>query len=147
MGGLYSWYKVANTLYRHHIPVLPRIIKLSMRILFAAVIPYQAQIGKGTTFAYWGLGVIIPKRIVIGENCCICQGVNIGGHAHNPVAPVIENNVFLGSGAKVFGPITIGEGSVVGANAVVTHDIPPRCLALGIPAKVVKTDIDINDYK
>lgn len=146
MGNIYNWYKVANALYRHHIPLLPQLIKLLIRVLFAAVIPYQAQIGKGTSFGYFALGTVIHKKAVIGENCHINQGVTIGGTSHNPILPVIGDNVYLGAGVKVLGAVNIGEGSVIGANAVVTRDIPPRSLSVGVPAKIIKTGIDIKDY-
>jgi serine O-acetyltransferase len=60
--------------------------------------------------------------------------------------PRIGNNVFIGVGAKILGPVTVGDGAVIGANAVVTHDVPSRCLAAGIPAKVIKTNIDSAVY-
>lgn len=146
MRNLYNWYRAANALYRRKIPILPGFIKFLIRILFGAVIPYEVQIGSGTTFGYFGLGVVIHKRAVIGKGCHIGQGVTIGGTSHNPALPTIGDDVFLGAGAKVLGAVDIGAGSVIGANAVVTKDIPPHCLAVGVPAKVVKTDISVSDY-
>lgn len=60
--------------------------------------------------------------------------------------PVIGDNVYIGAGAKVLGNVKVGSGSVIGANEVVVHDVPPRCVEAGIPARIIKENIDINDY-
>ncbi|MCD8007035.1 MAG: serine acetyltransferase [Oscillospiraceae bacterium] len=100
------------------------------------VIPYQADIGKGTFITYHGLGVIINKRAVIGENCRIRQHVTIA--ANDEGVPVIGNNVQIGAGAVLIGKIVIGDNVKIGANAVVLHDLPSDCTAVGMPAKPVK---------
>lgn len=76
---VYKWYYLSRWLYLHHVPVLPFIIKAMIRILWAAVIPYQADIGKGSFLGYQGLGIVIHKRCVLGENCHISQNVTLGG--------------------------------------------------------------------
>jgi serine O-acetyltransferase len=60
--------------------------------------------------------------------------------------PVIEDECFIGAGAKILGPVRIGTGSVIGANAVVIHDVPPHSVVVGVPARVIRKDIEIEDY-
>lgn len=102
------------------------------------VIPYQADIGKGTTVGYQGIGVVIHKKAVIGRNCSIGQNVTIGGGGRTPGVPRIGDNVHIGAGAVVIGGIHIGDNVTIGANAVVNKDIPSDCVAVGVPAKPVK---------
>jgi serine O-acetyltransferase len=139
-------YAIAHWLYKKHVPFLPMLFKGFIRIAFAAVIPYQASIGKGTRFGYQGLGIVIHKNSVIGCNCRINQGVTIGGTSHKPQLPIIGDNVILSSGCKIIGSVVIGDNCVIGTNAVVVKNIPARSVAVGVPAKVIKEDIDINQY-
>lgn len=100
--------------------------------------------------------VVIHSSSVIGNNVTIAQGVTLGGTTGKTrfgrTAPIIGDNVFIGAGAKILGPITIGTNSIIGANAVVVNDIPNNSVAVGIPAKVIKkieknyVKIE-NDYK
>ncbi|MBC2888696.1 serine acetyltransferase [Gordonibacter massiliensis] len=136
---VYKWYSVSRWLYLHHVPVLPMVIKAGIRILWGGVIPYQAQIGKGTILGYQALGVVIHKRCVIGENCHIAQNVTIGGTSNLYEVPVLGDKVQVGVGAVIVGPVHVGDNVIVGANAVVNKDIPPNSVAVGIPAKVIKT--------
>lgn len=140
---VYKWYKVSRVLYLHHIPLLPGLIKGLIRVLWAAVIPYQADIGEGTIIGYQGLGVVIHKRCVIGKNCHISQNVTFGGTSDIYEVPVVGDNVTIGAGANVIGPIKIGDNAVIGAGAVVVTDIPANSVAVGVPAKVVKT-LDVS---
>ena len=86
------------------------------------------------------------SNCIIGDNCIIGSGVTIGGNKANESVPIIENRCYIATGAKIFGEITIGEGSFIGANSVVTKDIPPKSLVAGIPGKIIKENININDY-
>ncbi len=140
---VYKWYKASRVLYLHHIPLLPGLIKGLIRVLWAAVIPYQADIGEGTIIGYQGLGVVIHKRCVIGKNCHISQNVTFGGTSDIYEVPVVGDNVTIGAGANVIGPIKIGDNAVIGAGAVVVTDIPANSVAVGVPAKVVKT-LDVS---
>ena len=79
MMDVYKWYYLSRWLYLHHVPLLPFILKALIRIIWAAVIPYQADIGKGTILGYQGLGMVIHKRCIIGENCHLSQNVTLGG--------------------------------------------------------------------
>lgn len=134
---IYSLYKCANTLYRAKVPVAPRVIYCAMRVLFAAHVPYTATIGSGTWFGCGALGVVLHPRTVIGKNCIIAQNVTIGGRVNQPDVPVLGNNVFVGAGAKILGPVKIGDNAKIGANAVVVQDVPSNATAVGIPARIV----------
>ncbi len=84
-------------------------------------------------------GVVIHHDAVIGNDCILMQQVTIG-QLTKPGAPVLGRNVYVGAGAKVLGAITIGDGARIGANAVVLISLPPHCTAIGIPARIVRTD-------
>ena len=135
---IYKWYKVERILYLHHIPVFPQIIKGMIRIMWGGVIPYQAEIGEGTVIGYQSRGVVIHKRCVIGKECHISQNVTIGGTSGLYEVPVLGDNVEVGAGASIIGPIRIGNNVTIGAGAVVLDDLPDNCVAVGVPAKVVK---------
>ncbi len=136
----YYFYKLSNWLYRYKIPVLPVICKLAIFLIYNSSIPYQARIEKGTKFAYGGIGVIIHKKAIIGRNCTIGSNVTIGGRSGNESLPIIGNNVYIATGAKILGPVKIGDFATIGANAVVINDVPDYGVAVGVPAKVIKTN-------
>lgn len=99
-----------------------------------ADIPLNSNIGLGLWIPHPN-GVVIHPRATIGVNCIFQQGVTIG-YAKGGV-PTIGNGVELGAGAKVIGGVTVGDCAVIGANAVVTRDVPANCVAVGIPARVI----------
>lgn len=94
-----------------------------------------ARIGPGLNLPHPN-GVVIHHEALIGRDCMLMQQVTIGqlGVAG---APVLGDNVYVGCGAKILGPITIGDGARIGANAVVLHDVPAGATAVGIPARIV----------
>src|SRR5262249_36746113 len=94
-----------------------------------------------TSFNNYGMGVVIHRRTVIGENCEISHHVTIGGRGGFYGVPVVGNNVFIGAGATILGPVTIGDGAIIGAGAVVLNDVPAHAVAVGIPARTIKQDI------
>lgn len=81
---------------------------------------------------------MIHSRAVIGKKCSIGTNVTIGGKSRWYEVPVIGDNVYISSGAKILGPIRIGNNVTIGANAVVTKDVPDNCVVAGIPAKIIK---------
>lgn len=146
MMNVYKWYNISNLLYIKGIPILPNIITILIRLIFGCYIPNSAIIGKNTKIGYGGIGVVIHSRAKIGDNCIISQCVTIGGTSKVENVPVIGNNVFIGAGAKILGDVIIGDNCVIAANAVVTKDVEDNCLVGGIPAKVIKKNIDIYRY-
>lgn len=147
MLNVYKWYALSKICSNLKIPFVSKIIMYSIRFIFGCYIPYTAEIGTGTKFGYGGIGIVIHNRSIIGTNCVISQGVTIGGTSGKYEVPKIGNDVFIGAGAKIIGPITIGNNTVIAANAVVIKDVPANCLVGGIPAKIIKINININDYK
>lgn len=100
-----------------------------------------AKIGKGF-FIDHGMGVVIGETTEIGDNCTLYQGVTLGGTGKDVGKrhPTLGDNVMVGAGAKVLGPLEIGSNSKIAANAVVLHPVPENSTAVGIPAKVVRRD-------
>jgi serine O-acetyltransferase len=130
------------------IPLLPTLInKLFIRLLFGCQLGNGTKIGKNVVLGYGGLGIVIHERAVIGDNVNIGTCVTIGGTNKKYEVPVVGDNTIISSGAKIIGPIRIGKNCVIGANAVVVDDIPDNCLAVGIPARVIKENIEIANYQ
>jgi serine O-acetyltransferase len=108
------------------------------RVVFAVQLPAETRIGRGVKFNYSGLGTVIHSRAVIGDRVVVSPGVVIGGRSGIFDVPILEDDVQLGVGAKILGPVRVGRGAVVGANAVVLHDVPAGAVVGGIPAKVLR---------
>ena len=115
-------------------------------LLFNCAVPASCKLGKGTKFGYGGIATVVHSRAVIGENCLIGTCVTIGGRSKHYDVPVIGDNVYIGTGAKILGPVKIGNNVVIGAGAVVLNDIPDNSIAVGVPAKVVKTGIKAENF-
>ena len=131
---------VAHWLWKHKIPVIPRVLSVLNRLIFATQLPAGTRLGKGVRLNYSGLGTVIHARAVIGNNVEIGPGVVIGGRSKLHEVPIIEDDVQIGVGAKVLGPIRVGRGAVIGANAVVLHDVPAGAVVVGIPARVLRIE-------
>ena len=140
-------YRFALLLYNFKIPVLPKLIQILIRTVFGCQIGIGAKIGKGSLLGYGGLGIVIHHRSNIGNNVLIAQNVTIGGTSKKYDVPIIGNNCLIGPGAKILGAIHIGNNCVIGANSVLIMDIPDNTLVGGIPARILKSNIDISQYK
>jgi serine O-acetyltransferase len=99
------------------------------------IIGRGAEFGPGLVLVH-SLGVVINGQVVGGANLAIDHQVTIG--AERRLAPRLGDDVFLGAGAKVVGPVHVGDGARVGANAVVVNDVPPHSTVVGVPARVVR---------
>ena len=117
-------YRISSRMPRFKLYPLAQAIHLLDRLIGAKSVPPTAQIGKGTRLAYGGKGVVVHARAKIGADCLISPGVIIGGRAGHVDVPVIGNRVALRPGCMVLGPVTIGDDSEIGPNAVVIEDIP-----------------------
>jgi serine O-acetyltransferase len=134
-------YRVAHALHVAGVPVLPRTIALFARMLTGIEIHPAAHIGAGL-FIDHGSGVVVGETASIGDDVTLYQGVTLGGtgFATGKRHPTIEDNVTIGSGAKLLGPITIGHGAKVGANSVVITDVPPNSTVVGNPGHPVRIE-------
>jgi serine O-acetyltransferase len=134
-------YRVAHAMYLAGVPVLPRLISLVVRGMTGIEIHPAAKIGDGM-FIDHGTGVVIGETAEIGSNVTLYQGVTLGGtgFATGKRHPTVQDNVTIGSGAKLLGPITIGHGAKIGANSVVITDVPPNSTVVGNPGHPVRID-------
>lgn len=140
-------YKISRKLYSHNIPLLPTLFQHINRILFSCDIPYQAEIDDSVIFGHNALGTVIHANAKIGANTLLMHHVTIGGNMDRTrvlgedtlSAPIIGKNVMVGVGANILGPIIIGDYAQIGSGSVVLEDVPTRGVAVGMPAKVIKT--------
>jgi serine O-acetyltransferase len=134
-------YRVAHAMYVSGVPVLPRLISMVMRMITGIEVHPAAKIGEGL-FIDHGAGVVIGETADIGDNVTLYQGVTLGGtgFASGKRHPTVQDNVTIGSGAKLLGPITIGHGAKIGANSVVITDVPPNSTVVGNPGHPVRVD-------
>ena len=134
-------HRVAHALAGARVPLLPRLIAYATRAATGVEIHPAAKVGRGL-FIDHGMGVVIGETAEVGDDVTMYQGVTLGGtgFARGKRHPTVEDNVTIGSGAKLLGPIRIGHGAKVGANAVVIHDVPPNSTVVGNPGQVVRVD-------
>src|ERR1700743_2057751 len=134
-------HRVAHALYGAHVPVLPRLIAALARAVTGIEIHPAAQVGNGF-FIDHGMGVVIGETAAIGDDVTMYQGVTLGGtvFATGKRHPSVEDNVTIGSGAKLLGPITVGHGAKIGANTVVIHDVPANSTVVGNPGHPVRVE-------
>jgi serine O-acetyltransferase len=134
-------HRVAHALHEAGVPFVPRTLALWTRAITGIEIHPAAQVGRGL-FIDHGVGVVIGETAEIGENVTLYQGVTLGGtgFATGKRHPTVQDNVTIGSGAKLLGPITIGHGAKIGANSVVIHDVPANSTVVGNPGHPVRVD-------
>jgi serine O-acetyltransferase len=134
-------HRVAHALYGSRLPLLPRLIAALTRAITGIEIHPAAQIGNGF-FIDHGMGVVIGETAEIGDDVTMYQGVTLGGtgFATGKRHPTVQDNVTIGSGAKLLGPITVGHGAKIGANSVVIHDVPPNSTVVGNPGHPVRVE-------
>lgn len=144
-------YRLAHKLYNRGFVLLPRLISQFSRFLTGIEIHPGAKIGDGL-FIDHGMGVVIGETAEIGDNVTLYQGVTLGGTGKEKGKrhPTIGNNVVIGTGAKVLGPIAIGDYTKVGAGSVVLSNVPSHTTVVGVPGRVVVYDgervpsVDLN---
>ncbi|MBC8139070.1 MAG: serine O-acetyltransferase [Fibrella sp.] len=132
-------HRVAHWLWKHHGKTLARLLSQWTRFCTGIEIHPGATIGR-RFFIDHGMGVVIGETAEIGDDVLMYHAVTLGGTSLHKEKrhPTIGNNVLIGMGAKVIGAILIGDNARIGANAVVTKDVPPEATVVGIPGKVVK---------
>ena len=134
-------HRVAHAIRHAGLPLLPTAIAYASRAVTGVEIHPAARIGSDF-FIDHGSGVVIGETVEIGDRVTLYQGVTLGGTGFAPGKrhPTVEDDVTIGSGAKLLGPITVGHGSKVGANTVVIEDVPPRTTVVGNPGHPVRVE-------
>jgi serine O-acetyltransferase len=128
-----------------------KVLQLVMRTISNVDIPPAARIGPGLHIAHTGY-VVVASGAIVGENCTLTPGVvlghALGGEHSRAGAPRLGDRVYVGPGAKIIGPIDVGDDALVGVGAVVTRSVPPRGVVLGNPGRVVGTSgaFDVLSY-
>jgi len=138
------FYRIANWLYRHKVPLFPKLIQLFIFLCYNCSIPYKIEIGKGTFFSHGGIGVLINQSVKIGNNCVIGNNCSIVGQTPYFNTPVLKDNVYLAPGCVIQGPVVIGNNVIVGANAVVNKSVPDYAIVAGVPARIIGDSRELN---
>lgn len=123
-------YRLGHLLHRKGYPRTARFVSVMIRLIFSAEIPSSCQLGRNVVLKHGGLGIVLHDRVVVGDNSVIFHNVTIGGRSGLGV-PLIGKDVVIGCGAVILGPLTIGEGARIGANATVIRDVPPHATVVG----------------
>ena len=149
------FHRLANRLWKMKMYLLARIFSQTSRFITGIEIHPAAEIGKNL-FIDHGMGVVIGETSIIGNNVTLYHAVTLGGVAPSIDSdsqrtvkrhPTLKDNVVVGSGAQILGPITVEDNAKIGANAVVVKDVPKDAIMVGIPAKNTNKDNVIKDDK
>ena len=129
---------VRSKLLRAPLSVAYRALYRSVRNVYGIEVPYTVKLGRRVVFEHQH-GIVVHGSTVIGDDCIIRQGVTLGLRSLERLheAPVLGRGVNVGAGAKIIGPVNVGDGASIGANAVVLEDVPAGGLAIGVPARLV----------
>ena len=132
-------YRIAHWLLRHHCRFLARAVSQWSKLWTGIEIHPGAQIGKRLVIDH-GTGIVIGETAEIGDDCLLYQGVTLGGTGKDVGKrhPTLGNNVMVGAGAKVLGPIHVGNNARIAANAVVLREVPDNATVVGVPGHVVR---------
>lgn len=134
-------HRISHALHQAGVPLLPRLLAYATTSVTGVEIHPAAQIGRGL-FIDHGAGVVIGETAEVGDDVTIYQGVTLGGtgFARGKRHPTVGNEVMIGAGSALLGPIVIGDRSKIGANSVVIHDVPPNSTVVGNPGHPVRVD-------
>lgn len=136
------FYRIAHVLHILKVPIIPRFLSVLMRFWTGVEIHPGAKIGC-CFFIDHGTGVVIGETAKIGHKCVLFHNVTLGGTGHHSGKrhPTLGDNVLIGTGATLLGPITVGDNVLIGAEAVVINrDIPSDCTVVGAPGHIVKRE-------
>src|SRR5919202_2419634 len=139
MLGIGTLTRVAHALHEGGLPFVPHALANMSKVVTGVEIHPAAEVGEAL-FIDHGAGVVIGETAEIGDNVTLYQGVTLGGTgvARGKRHPTVEDDVVVGSGAKLLGPIRVGQGAKVGANSVIIHDVPANSTVVGNPGHPVR---------
>src|SRR5687767_7132027 len=134
-------HRAAHAMYEARVPLAPRTVAFASRAVTGIEIHPAARIGEDF-FIDHGSGVVIGETAEIGDRVTLYQGVTLGGtgFARGKRHPTVQDDVTIGSGAKLLGPVTVGHGAKIGANTVVIQDVPPNSTVVGNPGHPVRVE-------
>lgn len=146
---LIKFIRVEQWLQAHGLSPFAKLVQLLSFILFSSDVPVRCEIGQGTYFGHRGLGVLLVAGTKIGKNCCIGVGCKTVRKFPFKEVAEIDDEVYLGPGCVIVGPVKIGKRVIIAANAVVTKSVPDYAVVGGIPAKVIGStrDLDYDPFK
>jgi serine O-acetyltransferase len=132
-------HRLAHWLYLKRVPVLPRLVSHFSRFITGIEIHPGATLGRRLTIDH-GMGIVIGETAEVGDDVLLYQGVTLGNarFQHGKRHPTVGDNVVVGAGALIIGPVTVGDGARVAAGAVVISDVPANTTAAGVPAKAIQ---------
>lgn len=132
------FYTKNNPLLKYSIYPFARFFLKHLMYKFGISIPPETKIGSGFYIGHFG-GIVVNSQSIIGKNCNISQGVTLGqaNRGQNKGYPILGDNIYIGPGAKIIGAVKIGNNVAIGANCVVTKNIPDDSVVVGIPGKVI----------
>jgi len=146
------WFRVCHYLRQHRdwrmaLFVLARWVYFRNLYKFGISIPYDAKIGPGLYIGHFG-GIFVSSHCILGQNVNLSQDITLGGTVRDGVrqAATLGDNVYIGPGVKTIGPVTIGSHAAVGANCVVTKDVPDHAIVAGVPGKILSVGKGSQDY-
>lgn len=141
----YQIYMASNEAYMDQNFQLANKLERLNYLLHNSYISAKSKIGKNTLFAYGGIGIILHEGAMIGERCNIGSNVTIGGDRFG--VPIIGHDVYIATGTKIIGNVTVGDGAIIGANSVLKCNVDTFCIVAGVPAKEKGKVTRENFYK
>ena len=139
-------YRLSSFLKGLRLGILSTLVDYLNRIVFSCWVPGSIVAGNNLILGYGGLGIIIHGDCRLGSNVHIDQHVTLGGNATSFGVPTVGNDVYIGAGAKILGPVKIGNDVVVAANSVVLGNVADGQVVAGVPARVVKSGIRLEEH-